>query len=338
MVLLPTVDLMDIETIGIPRGLLFYRYGVQWCTFFEALGRSVVISPETDKAIVERGTEVSSDECCLASKTYLGHVDSLIGSCDAIFVPCYASVDPRAGFCTKFQSATDLVRNTFRDQHVRVISFLIEKLTHKKEVQQAYVNLGLRLGASPSEAHKAYKLGFAAQEEVNAKNAANQEELLKLIQSLRRLLAKHPDIDQESPLVILVVAHPYIAHDPYLGGPVIEALAKQGAYIVYADETRHEKTFKASFDFSDTMPWVVNRELIGSILLLQDKIDGIVLLSAFPCGPDSMTDDAIMRCITGKPILNLMIDAQSGTAGIETRVESFIDILRYQQKGGYVHD
>ncbi|MDE8703620.1 hypothetical protein PZH32_11740, partial [Adlercreutzia equolifaciens] len=71
--------------------------------------------------------------------------------------------------------------------------------------------------------------------------------------------------------------------------------------------------------------------------LLQDRIDGIVLISAFPCGPDSMTDDAIMRCIQDTPILNLMIDAQSGTAGVETRVESFVYILRFQQKGGYVH-
>ena len=28
-------------------------------------------------------------------------------------------------------------------------------------------------------------------------------------------------------------------------------------------------------------------------------VDGIVLVSAFPCGPDSMTDDAIVRCIQG---------------------------------------
>ncbi len=71
--------------------------------------------------------------------------------------------------------------------------------------------------------------------------------------------------------------------------------------------------------------------------MLRDKIDGIVLVSAFPCGPDSMTDDAIMRCIEGVPILNLMIDAQSGTAGVQTRIESFVDILRFQQKGGYIH-
>ena len=94
--------------------------------------------------------------------------------------------------------------------------------------------------------------------------------------------------------------------------------------------------FEAAADFSDTLPWIVNREIIGAITQLHHRVDGIVLVSAFPCGPDSMTDDAIMRCIQGKPILNLTIDAQSGTAGLETRIESFVDILRYQKKGGYV--
>ena len=27
------------------------------------------------------------DECCLASKLYLGHAESLLDSCDALFVP-----------------------------------------------------------------------------------------------------------------------------------------------------------------------------------------------------------------------------------------------------------
>lgn len=46
-------DLDDIHVIGIPRALLQYRYGVLWQTFFETLGKTVVISDETDKAIVD---------------------------------------------------------------------------------------------------------------------------------------------------------------------------------------------------------------------------------------------------------------------------------------------
>ena len=137
---------------------------------------------------------------------------------------------------------------------------------------------------------------------------------------------------------ILLAAHPYVSHDPFVGGVVEDALREQGACVLFADEADKARSLKKSYEFSHSIPWIVNRELIGATLLLHEHIDGIVLISAFPCGPDSMTDDAIMRCIQGTPILNLMIDAQSGTAGVETRVESFVDILRFQQKGGYVHE
>ena len=53
-------DLADVRVIGIPRALLHYRYGVLWQTFFEELGKTVVISDETDKAVLEAGIARSS--------------------------------------------------------------------------------------------------------------------------------------------------------------------------------------------------------------------------------------------------------------------------------------
>ena len=61
-------DCADIERIGIPRALLYYRYGVLWTTFFEQLGREVVVSDASDKDVFDAGERVSVDECCLASK------------------------------------------------------------------------------------------------------------------------------------------------------------------------------------------------------------------------------------------------------------------------------
>ena len=79
----------DVKTIGIPRGLLYYRYATLWCTFFEELGRRVVVSSPTDRAILEAGDHRSVDECCLASKIYMGHVEALLqdDEVDAIFIP-----------------------------------------------------------------------------------------------------------------------------------------------------------------------------------------------------------------------------------------------------------
>ena len=68
----------------------------------------------------------------------------------------------------------------------------------------------------------------------------------------------------------------------------------------------------------------------------RDDVDGIILLSAFPCGPDAMVNELITRRVNthggkGVPILNLVLDSQSGTAGVETRLESFIDIIRFKE-------
>ncbi len=380
----------DVRVIGIPRALLYYRFGELWKTFFEQLGYQVQLSDPTDKDIADEGDRLSVDECCLASKVFMGHVANLAGRCDAVFVPCYSSEQPRHGFCTKFQSVTDLVRNTFRDQKLRVVSCHITDARSEKNVRRALEEMALRMGASARDAKKASKAAWNAQAAHDKALADSQERLVKAIEAQRKSLRKTEkaaiaanakaektlaaanakaqraalsdhklpegaiskaakaavaadeataQVDAAAaPLSILVVAHPYITRDAYLSGAVLEALESMDVTVLYAEAVDHDKAYKESFEFSDTMPWLINRELIGAILLLEDQVDGIVLISAFPCGPDSMTNDAIMRCIQGKPILNLMIDAQSGTAGVETRVESFVDILRFQQKGGYVHE
>ena len=44
-----------------------------------------------------------------------------------------------------------------------------------------------------------------------------------------------------------------------------------------------------------------------------------------------MVNELLARRVTRVPMLNLVLDSQSGTAGIETRLESFIDIIRFKE-------
>jgi len=41
--------------IGIPRGFLYYRNYILWKTFFEGLGCTLILSPMTNKDIIEDG-------------------------------------------------------------------------------------------------------------------------------------------------------------------------------------------------------------------------------------------------------------------------------------------
>ncbi len=299
-------DYADIKTVGIPRGLLFYRYGTLWKTFLEDLGRIVVVSDETDKAVEEAGDAASVDECCLASKIYLGHVAGLIERCDAVFVPCYASGDHRAGFCTKFQSVTDLVRNTFRDKKVRVLPLLVENVRDKKKTRLAFMDMAFRMGVAPHDASAAWKHAVQAQADRDARAANTQEETLRLLDEYRRVVARDKGVAphdasaawkhavqaqadrdaraantqeetlrlldeyrrvvardktgrEEKPLAILLAAHPYISHDKFLSGAIVQSIEEMGATVLYADETDHGKAYKASFDAKPTRPASTSR-------------------------------------------------------------------------------
>ena len=63
--------------IGIPRGFLYYRDYILFKNFFEGIGCTLILSPPTNKGIIDKGGNISIDESCLPSKIYLGHVKEL---------------------------------------------------------------------------------------------------------------------------------------------------------------------------------------------------------------------------------------------------------------------
>ena len=148
----------------------------------------------------------------------------------------------------------------------------------------------------------------------------------------KRLVRAQEQLYKADGLKILIAAHSYVVEDPYIGKTVTAYLKKAGAIPIRADLVDREEAIKRSGELSYTCKWEMSREIVGSIVMHYDKVDGIILLSAFPCGPDSMVNELIARRVKRVPMLNLVLDSQSGTAGIETRLESFIDIIRF--KGG----
>ena len=240
---------------------------------------------------MECGGSLSNDECCLASKIYLGHVESLIGSCDGIFVPCIDDLGHFKSFCTKFQALPDMVANTFAEQSPIIVSCQVNETIEHIGMRDAFLDLAAQFACTPRKAKHAWKQALHAQQQKEAADAAQQRQLL-----------------QNAPgngITVLLAAHPYLAHDPYMGGALSDMLANMGVTLLYADRYDRKRALQSSFHFSDTLPWIVNREIVGSIMNLHDSVDGILLVSAFPCGPDSMTDDAIIRCIKESPCSTL---------------------------------
>ena len=126
---------------------------------------------------------------------------------------------------------------------------------------------------------------------------------------------------------VLIVAHPYNLYDEYIGKPIIKLLENENVSIIYSNLFNSEKTRKLSKKLSKNLYFKYNKENIGAIEVCKDKIDGIIFLTTFPCGPDSIANELVIRKIK-LPYLNLIIDDMDGLTGFETRIESFIDIIK----------
>ena len=137
-------------TVGIPRGLLYHRFETLWKTYFEELGIKIVVSPPTNREILEGGAALAIDETCLSAKIYLGHVQTLIGKCDYIFIPRYSNLGRQEAFCTRFEGMYDQTRNIFRASDQRFISCNVDVRKNVRKRRHTH-NLGRVSGSAPKK-------------------------------------------------------------------------------------------------------------------------------------------------------------------------------------------
>ena len=105
-----------------------------------------------------------------------------------------------------------------------------------------------------------------------------------------------------------------------------------GIEIIYANLLNHKIAKMYAKNLSPTLYWTYSKELIGAIEYYQYSVDGIIFLTTFPCGPDSLVNELMLRKISNLPVTNILVDEQTSTTGLGTRIESFIDIINERRK------
>ena len=296
------------KTIGIPRAFLYYRYKILWKTFFRNLGFKLIVSDKTTKQTIGIGKKYSIDESCLASKIYIGHVYNLLNKCDYILIPRVCNYGKEENVCVKFNANYDIIKNTFTN--IKIIDYNIEK-TKKSPESIALIKLGIKLTKRPIKVLISYFKAITTAKKIEQKKIINQQKKLTT-----------------SNLKVLVVSHPYNIYDNYIGQPIIKKLEKEKIEVIYSDLTNKLLAKKYAKKLSPTLYWTYSKELIGSIEYYKEYINGIIFLTTFPCGPDSLVNELMIRKITTIPTLNIIIDDMYSETGIDTRIESFVDILK----------
>lgn len=301
-------------TIGLPRSLLYHKHRVLWTTLLESLGHRVVVSPPTNRGILDRGCHAAVDETCLSVKLHLGHVAWLSERCDAVLVPRYVSIARKERECVKMWGIYDIVHNAFPEMRLLTYSVDAAGISHRPTGQRAALHQFARdLGASPMRARVAVAKAELAEARANRSALRSQARALKAPPAGPR---------------ILVVGHSYNLDDELVGKPIIDSLRNQGCEVLVSEHVPTRAAHRQALAVSPRLYWTNNLRLLGAVQLLRDRVDGIVYLVTFPCGPDSLVTDLAVRLVNDVPSMTLVVDEQVAEGGVRTRIESFVDIVR----------
>jgi len=321
------------KRIGICRALHAYHHYALWQTFFAELGWEVVLSPPTGRKMVDQGVRLSPSELCLPVKAFLGHVAELKDEVDALFLPRIVCTKVARDWffgCPKAIALPDLTRAVFDSLPTIVEPILDRQLKTEEESFRTAVSGVHRR----TDVRKAYRAASAAAQTAT-RRTREQGSPLHLF-SEQRTKDEGPETGDGKPAVkIGVVGHSYLLFDSGLSLGVLDKVREAGAQPVVvfpsADEVGNEAQRET------TLNWYYELELLAAArnLLEVQKVDGLLLVASFACGTGAVTNELIQREAVhrhGVPTILVLLDEHTGEAGLVTRVESFVDLLRLRKR------
>ena len=317
--------------IGIPRALGYYNYYPFWFGFFGSLGIEIVLSDNTNKKLVSEGSALVVSETCLPVKIYMGHVLNLIEKkgVDIIYSPSIQSIDHKIYNCSKLRGLPDLVRNVVKKDFLLIEPTLDKSEKNQGLYQYLYESVA-PLGITDKKAIKqASKVGWAYQNNYvgMAKDGMHPMEAMETAIKGKVVIKSRKN---DYPISIAVLSHGYNLYDDHVSMKIFKKLENLGVKAYVSENLSKAQMQEGLKVLNTNLYWSNELEISGAAgsFMTNKNIDGILTLTAFGCGPDSLMIERITRYSKRlqKPLLNLTVDEHTGEAGFITRIEAFTDM------------
>lgn len=290
--------------VGIPKGLLYYKYHPFLQTFFGELGAEIITSVDTNKGILNEGVKYCVDEACLPVKIFHGHVSFLKDKCDIIVIPRIMQLRNREYICPKFCGLPEMIINSIPDMP-KTITEPIYARSRKELYNWADVS-GSIITKDKAKIKKSFNTAVSEQK--------NQKIGIK---------------DENYRINVALAGHPYNIYDKFINMNIVKKLNELGVGVM-TEEFIEDKIIDSEVINLYKKPfWTFARNSYGftSHVARENMVDGIIYISSFACGIDSVVVELIKDKIGDFPFMVLKLDEHTGEAGLETRVEAFADML-----------
>lgn len=292
--------------IGIPRAFYYHSYPGLWESFFRGLGCEPVVSPQSTQKTLETAAHRTESENCLPQKLFDGHVLSLMDSVDALFVPRIHSIVKAHNCCPRFGALLDATRAGIA-REMRLVSIDINETATplpKTLFRLARKTFGVRRKTARLAVEEAFSV-------------------------MHRRLSEEAEKEQQhcDKKKFLLLGHPYTLHDRFIAEPVVSKLKLLQVPL-------ERMTFGDDNIAPGDILWCVFNKMYRKLQRIDARAyAGVIQISTFNCGADSMMTERFRRICRhkGLPYMLLMVDEHTGKTGLDTRLEAFADSIFWQR-------
>ncbi|MBF0224249.1 MAG: activase [Desulfobacterales bacterium] len=316
------------KRIGINKSFLVNTYYPLYSAFFSSLGFDIVL-PESPSP---QGYYYKNASFCYPAENAHCFFYSLLNMQNPpeyIFLPHFRAVPASKGHnmsqvCPLVQGETFYLNAAFRDtiqnlksKGVKFLNPLIDFTKGLKHGRKTLIKMAVaELGVSKREAEIAFNQAINHQQGCFGAIKEIGKNLLKNIESSKDEIA------------IIVFGRPYnaFAEESHMGIP--KKIASRGIKIIPFDFLPFEDEKNAKH-----MYWGMGQIILKTAQFVKKhpQLFGLFITN-FSCGPDSFIIGYFRDIMGEKPSLTLELDSHTADAGVETRIEAFIDIIQaYRQ-------
>ena len=299
--------------VGIPRAFSVHTLYPLYSWFFHELGIKTFLSTE----VAHEGVARAESTYCFPAEIAHGAVqDCLNKGADYVLLPHFRDMpsyesNVHANFCPITQGLPYYIEKAFPDiDKKRWLPLVVSFKFGKAKALELFCEMTKRLGIDEAETETAFNAAMERQQRYfEAIHALGEEALAEARKADRPVIA--------------VLGRPYNAFTPEANMGIPRKFTTRGYSVIPFDilPFHDEEIFP-------NMYWYYGQQDVKAANLLK-KEDNIYLsfISNFSCAPDSFILHYIKWVMGQKPFLVLELDSHSADAGVDTRVEAFLDII-----------
>ncbi len=305
--------------IGIIKSLMVNTLYPLYFNFFSRLGFEVVLSDKPD----DSGMERKGASFCYPVELSHGLLAELIKTdVDYIFLPqvrelCMEKGAKSSVTCPFAQGEPYYLKSTFDElKGERLLTPVLDFSENPEIVSKAFCQIGQQLGFSREESLMAY---LYAQEKYSS--------CVSEMKSIGQRTIKELESDPSKKAVILF-GRPYNAFSKEANMGIPQKFASRGSLIIPVDFLD-----VSSCEPEKYMYWTTGQIILkaAKYIVHHPQLYGVYITN-FSCGPDSFVIGYFRDIMKEKPSLTLELDSHTADAGIDTRIEAFLDVVaRYRQ-------